>query len=395
MSKPVAFVANPVRAPRRLAVLTEGLDQYRNKTAVNLIRFRPQEVVCVIDTRHAGQDLQQLLGIGKGIPIVGSAAEAVKLGAAQLVIGVATPGGFLPAELRPIVYEAMRNRVGVISGLHESVAGDPNLASLAARHAVEIVNLRRLSDDAQHIGKGLARQGAAFRVLTVGTDANIGKTTTTLLMHEWHKKNGPGRSRFVATGPDGVLVKGRGMCIDRCITDFASGAMEDVVLRESKGRDMLFIEGQDSILSPCYSAVCAAVLHGSCPDAMVLCHIPTRRTHRHTDVPIPPLSQYIAAYEMLLSPMHPGKVVAISLNTMDLDPDSARKAIERACAETGLPVADPVREGDAGVARLVGAVVRVAIKSGHPLSKLVKKSPPVKAVAPKSTGKPVKRAAKR
>lgn len=359
---------------RRLAVLTEGLDAYRNKTAVNLIRFRPHEVVCVIDTRHAGQDLQELLGIGRGIPIVGSAAEAVKLGAKQLVIGVATPGGFLPAELRPIVYEAMRNRVGVISGLHESVGGDPNLASLAARHAVEVVNLRKITDDVNHIGTGRARQGKAFRVLTVGTDANIGKTTTTLMMHTWHKKHGPGRSRFVATGQDGVLVKGRGLCIDRCITDFASGAMEDVILRESKGRDMLFIEGQDSILSPCYGAVSIAVLHGSCPDAMVLCHVPSRRLHRHTDVPIPSLSQYIAAYEALLAPMHPGKVVAVSLNTMDLDADAAAKAVEKAAAETGLPVADPVREGDEGVSRLVAAVIKAAAKAGHPIAKSVKKA---------------------
>lgn len=368
MLKPAAVVDHPP-ATRRLAVLTEGLDAYRNKTAINLIRFRPHEVVCVIDTRHAGQNLQHLLGIGRGIPIVGSAAEAVQLGATQLVIGVATPGGFLPAELRPIVYEAMRNRVGVISGLHESVAGDPNLASLAARHAVEIVNLRKVSEGTQHIGTGRARQSKAFRVLTVGTDANIGKTTTTLMMHAWHKIHGPGRSRFVATGPDGVLVKGRGLCIDRCITDFASGAMEEVILCESKGRDMLFIEGQDSILSPCYGAVCIAVLHGSCPDAMVLCHIPSRRVHRHTDVPIPSLTQYIAAYEALLSPMHPGKVVAISLNTMDLDADSARRAVAQAAEETGLPVADPVRGGDEGVARLVKAVLGAAARAGHPMIK--------------------------
>lgn len=368
MSKPVAAaVAKPLR---RLAVLTEGLDAYRNKTAINLIRFRPQEVVCVIDTRHAGQDLQQLLGIGRGIPIVGSAAEAVKLGATQLVIGVVTPGGFLPAELRPIVYEAMRNRVGVISGLHESVGGDPNLASLAARHAVEVINLRKISDEAQHIGTGRARESKAYRVLTVGTDANIGKTTTTLMMHAWHKKHGPGRSRFVATGQDGVLVKGRGMCIDRCITDFASGAMEDVILRESKNRDMLFIEGQDSILSPCYGAVCIAVLQGSCPDAMVLCHVPSRRNHRHTNVPIPSLKQYIAAYEMLVAPLHPAKVVAISLNTMDLDADSAKRAAEQAKAETGLPVADPVREGDEGVGRLVQAVLAAAARAKHPISAL-------------------------
>jgi hypothetical protein len=65
---------------RKLAVLTEGTrDIYRNKTALGLLRFRPEDVVCVIDSANVGADLGQLLGISAKIPVVGSIADAAAL----------------------------------------------------------------------------------------------------------------------------------------------------------------------------------------------------------------------------------------------------------------------------------------------------------------------------
>jgi uncharacterized NAD-dependent epimerase/dehydratase family protein len=348
----------PSTAPRRLAVLVEGsMDPFRNKTAMGLLRFRSEEVVCVVDPSHQGGDLEQLIGCGRGIPIVGSAMEAVALGCTHLVIGVATPGGYLPKELKPIVYEAIRNRVGLISGLHEY---DPNLTSLVARHAVDYVNLRKVAPEEERVvGTGKARSTKAFRMLAVGTDANIGKTTTGLHI-ERHLRARRLRAAFVATGQDGILVTGRGVCIDRVIADFASGAVERLVLREAKSADLLIIEGQDSILSPPYSAVALSVLHGSCPDAMILCHAPTRTHHRHTDVPIPPLSRYRDLYQAMLAPLHPGRVVAVSLNTHGMSDRDAVRALAAAADDTGLPVADVVRQGDDGVAILCAALLKAA-----------------------------------
>ncbi len=368
-AEPEPIVVKGKEKGRRLAVLTEGLDHFRNKTAIALLRFCPNDVVCVIDTHHAGQDLDKMLGVGKGIPVVATAIEAVALGCKYLVIGVATPGGFLPKELRPLVYDAIRNRVGIISGLHESVGGDPNLASLSARHAVEVINLRAVPDDENFIGTGMARSTKAFRVLTVGTDCNIGKTTTTMRLEQCLRKL-KARTRVVPTGQDGILLHGRGLCIDRCIADFASGAVERLVLRESKDVDLLLIEGQDSILSPCYSAVAISLLHGSCPDAMVLCHMPSRANHRHTDVPIPSLERYRSLYEAMLAPLHPGKVVAISVNTVGLNQRDAEAAIARAEKDTGLPAADPVRQGEAGIKRLADTILAAAKAAGRPVGKL-------------------------
>ena len=185
---------------RNLAVLTEGSsDIYRNKTAMGLLRFRPEDVRCVIDSNHVGTDLQKLLGIDSRIPVVGSIADAAHLGIEWLVIGVNTPGGYLPDSIRHHVYEAIKQRVGVISGLHESLS-DPNMVSLSARYAVELVNLRATPDD-RIVSTGLARKTKAFRLLTVGTDANIGKTTVSLTLqrHLNLVKSYRTRAKFVST----------------------------------------------------------------------------------------------------------------------------------------------------------------------------------------------------
>lgn len=366
MSDVIVHLPKAKGGERRIAILTDqSLDAFKNKTAVALLRFRPHEVVCVIDPGHVGASLEEIFGCGAGIPVVGSVEEAMAMGADQVVIGVATPGGFLPQDMRPIVYDAIRHRLSIISGLHQSIDGDPNLASLAARHAVEITNLRKVPAHPDHIGTGKARKVKAFRLLTVGTDPNSGKTTTSLMLEQWFQAR-KAKLRFVATGQDGMLVKGRGVCVDRCITDFASGTVEALVTHEAKGRDLLVIEGPDAIMSPCYSPVAMAVLHGACPDAMILCDVPERKTHRHTDVAIAPLRDHIAAYELMVRHIHPAKVVAISLNTHRLDAAAAAARIQKIAAETGLPTADPIREGEAGVARLAEAVIAAAEAAGRP-----------------------------
>ncbi len=344
---------------RRLALLTQGgLDIYRNKTAMSMLRFRPDDVVCVIDAKHAGEDLQALTGVGAGIPIVGTVQEAVALGIDWLVIGIVAPGGYLPDELKIQVYDAIRQRIGIISGLHESISGDPNMVALAARYAVELVNLRKLPIEDFNIGKALARHTQAYRVLVVGTDANIGKTTTALELTRHLVARGI-KARFVATGQDGKLVTGHGICVDRVISNFASGAVERLVTNEARYGDILIIEGQDALLSPPYSGVALSLLHGSCPDAMILCHAPTRTLHRHTDVPVPPLPVYRRLYEEMLAPLHPGKVIAVALNTLGLDLKTAQAEVSAARKSTGLPCVDVVRElqGNRGCAELADAVL--------------------------------------
>ncbi len=365
---------------RNLAVLTEGSsDIYRNKTAMGLLRFRPEDVRCVIDSNHVGTDLQKLLGIDSRIPVVGSIADAAHLGIEWLVIGVNTPGGYLPDSIRHHVYEAIKQRVGVISGLHESLS-DPNMVSLSARYAVELVNLRATPDD-RIVSTGLARKTKAFRLLTVGTDANIGKTTVSLTLqrHLNLVKSYRTRAKFVSTSQDGILITGKGVAVDRMISDFAGGMVERLVLDADRDADVLVIEGQNSILSPCYSGTAMSLVHGSCPDGMILCHNPKRKLIRHTDAKVPPLATYIDLYERVLAHVHPSKVLAIALNTLELSADEAQAAIARITAETGLPTADVIREGEAGCQRIAQAVL-AAMKAQK--TQKASKRPAPKRVAP-------------
>lgn len=335
---------------RKLGVLIEDArDLYRNKTAMALLRFRPEDVLCVIDPTRTHDEDEILHKVAPQVPIIGDVSEAIALGIEWLVVGVVTPGGFMPDILRPQVYAAIRARIGIITGLHQSFQ-DPNLIALSARYAVEVVNLRKTPEFERVIATGKARGTRARRVMTVGTDANIGKTTAALSIERFINAERPRRQKaaFVSTSQDGRLVTGRGVAIDRVIADFAAGWTERLVLEADTGADLLIIEGQNSVLSPYSGGTALSLLHGACPDAMILCHNPTRTLLRHTDVPVPALSDYIKVYEALIAPLHRGKVVAISLNTVEMDERTALAAIKAAAKATGLPCADPVRQGVEG-----------------------------------------------
>lgn len=359
------------RPIRRFALLTEsGLEMYRNKTAMGLLRYCPQDVLCVIDPAFAGKNLEETIGMGGGIPVVASVEEAAEMRPDYLVIGIAPAGGYLPDDVREEIYKAIRLRIGIISGLHQGLRTDPNIASLSCRHAVELVDLRKVSQEDEHyLSTAKARETHAVRALTVGTDCNIGKMTTALQIEKWLRQR-KYRARFVATGQNGILIKGRGVTIDHVIADFAAGAVERLVLREAHNMDMVLIEGQGSLYSPPYSGVSMSLLHGSCPDAMILCHRAGRVFHRNgNDVPIPPIENFVQMHEDMLSPLHPGKVVAVSVNTFGMSEEDAMAELEDVRQRTGLPTADVVREGDAGCERIAQALLDHAAIIEKPLAK--------------------------
>jgi uncharacterized NAD-dependent epimerase/dehydratase family protein len=124
-----------------------------------------------------------------------------------------------------------------------------------------------------------------------------------------------------------------------------AGAAELLVLDAAPGHDWVVVEGQGSLIHPGYSGVTLGLMHGALPEAMILCHQPSRTAIRHGGIPIPPLPELVRRYEDALSPIRPGRVVAVALNTYDLDPAAARHALDDAQAATGLPATDPVRFG--------------------------------------------------
>jgi len=237
-------------------------------------------------------------------------------------------------------------------------------------YAVDLIDLRaEVDEEFSDIATAAARELPVFRVLSVGTDSNIGKMTTAIQLEMYCRWQAHIRARFVATGQHGILIKGRGTRLDRVLVDFTAGAAEALMRREAVDMDMLLIEGQGSLLQPAFSGVCLGLLHGCCPDAMILCHSVERTHHRHTDVPIPELLEYAHLYEHMLRPLHPhGKVVAISLKTFGMKESAAQALIAQTAEQTGLPTADTVREGNKGCARLNEALLQQAQACGKTIT---------------------------
>jgi uncharacterized NAD-dependent epimerase/dehydratase family protein len=235
------------------------------------------------------------------------------------------------------------------------------LAAAAQRLGRTILDARRPPRDLP-VATGLAKDVDALVVLTVGTDCNVGKMTAQLQLVDGLKARGI-RTRFAATGQTGIMIEGWGTAVDAVVADFIAGATEQLVLRAAQDAEVVLVEGQGSINHPGYSGVTLGLLHGSCPDVMIMCHQPTREylgDYRTASwVKIPPLSQYVDWYESIGGAVHPTRVIGVALNTFDLDEDAARRACDTAAEETGLPATDPVRF-DGGV--LVEAIVQASVE---------------------------------
>lgn len=332
-------------APRFLILADGDFGPMTSKTANSVIRYQPERTVGVLDRRHAGRTAQEILGFGGSIPIVGSMREGLALGPTAVLVGIAPQGGRLPGEWRTWLGEALDAGCDLWSGLHTFLADDPLLAAKARSSGRRILDLRKPPADLP-IASGAAKEVEPYVILTVGTDCNVGKMTAQLQLARELNAGGL-RTRFVPTGQTGIMIEGWGIAVDAVVSDFIAGAAERLVLQGAEDADVVLVEGQGSINHPGYSAVTLGLLHGSCPDALVLCHQSSREyigDYREAAwLRIPPLSEYIRWYESIGSAVHPTRVIGISLNTYDLTDDAARRACEEATRETGLPATDPVR----------------------------------------------------
>jgi uncharacterized NAD-dependent epimerase/dehydratase family protein len=340
---------------RRLLLLTEGrLGVFTSKTAAALLRYRPRDVVAVIDSAAAGQRLADTIPWAPPVPILPDVAAAGGLDPDALFIGVAPVGGALAEEMRRHIRAALHAGIDVVSGLHVFLSEDAELVELAAASGARILDLRRPPTE-RTVASARALSTRCRRVLTVGSDCNVGKMVAALELTAAARRRGLD-ARFLATGQTGIMIAGRGIAIDACVADFAAGAVEQSVL-EAADCDVCFVEGQGSIAHPGFSGVALALLHGACPQAMVLVH-QLGRTHYNAPPrsPLPSLEQLRVAYEQAAGWLYPGGVAAVALNSLGYAEEAARGAARQIEADLKLPVADPVR---GGCERLLDAVLAV------------------------------------
>jgi uncharacterized NAD-dependent epimerase/dehydratase family protein len=340
-------------------ILAEGsLGILESKTACCVLRYRPNDVVAVIDSRLAGKEAGEVLGIGMGIPIVASIEETAPLSPNELLIGIAPRGGVLPETWREIIRRAIAREMNIVSGLHTFIGDDPEFASLAADQGVTIWDIRKPPPSIP-VGLARARGVPATVVLTVGTDCDVGKFTVSWEIYRGARERGIDAG-FVATGQTGVYISGKGVVVDAVKADFIAGAVEEMILDVSSGKNLVIVEGQGSLLHPGYSGVTLGLIHGTMPDGFILCHLPSRREITDYGIPLPGLDRWIELYESSVADIKAAPVLGIALNCFDMGPEETRDLISRVEEETGLPTTDPVKYG---VERLMEPI-RKAVRRG-------------------------------
>src|SRR5215472_4367462 len=335
---------------RNIVVLAEGAFEWHyGKTATGVIRYGKDTVVAVIDSTRAGQDVSQALEapIGKGIPVVRDINEALKFQPDTLLIGIAPMGGALPTSWRWQLLTAIEAQLNIISGLHFFIAEDEELRSAAKRHGVTIWDVRRPPEQ-NRVAQFIPHRPGSYTILIVGSDCATGKMSTALELDQEAARRGL-NSAFVATGQTGIMISGNGLPVDRIISDFVAGMVEEMVLDFTNKHDWVFVEGQGALNHPGYSPVTLGLIHGSMPDAIIFCHkAGATAIEGYNYCPLPSLKRMIAINEDTVSwvrPERPSKVVGLSILTFGMSEQEARDVLQQAEDETSLTPTDVIRFG--------------------------------------------------
>jgi len=337
---------------RRMIVLTEGYTNARAaKTAVCAMRYRPEEVLAIFDRQLAGQSAVEVLGVGKGVPIVGS-LDAVE-GANTLLLGTAPVGGRLPDSWRPIVLAAIARGMDVISGLHDFLNADAQFAEAARRRGVRLVDLR--ANDEHDVATREGIRPDCLRILTMANASSCGKMVASVEVVAGLKRRGVD-AKFVATGQTGILIEGDGCPVDRVVSDFINGAAENLV-RANQHHDVMVIEGQGALSDFRYSAVTMGLLHGSQPHGVILVNQMGRDfldgRRRFPVVPIERLRPFI---EMAANMVHPCKSIGVAVNGGGFSDAQVAAECQRLEELLELPACDVIRHGPE---KLVDAVLKL------------------------------------
>ena len=319
--------------PPYLLYLGNAPDELSIKTARGLAVWRPK--LCI--GQYRGPECQATLGL-RDMGFV----EAHDAGANTMVVGTANAGGVMGPDIVRDVVAALDAGLDVASGLHEKLTSHAAIVAAAERSDRKLYDARSFPHD---IPVGNGRRRAGRRLLTVGTDCSVGKMYTTLALEREMRQRGL-RADFRATGQTGILIAGGGVPIDALVADFISGGAEWVApARDDDGWDL--IEGQGSLFHPSFAGVSLGLLHGSQPDALVLCHEPGRPHMRGLPhYALPDLKTCLEANLQAARLTQPDVVaVGVAFNTSKLSPGAAADACKAAEDLLGLPCQDPVTMG--------------------------------------------------
>ncbi len=330
---------------KRLVHLAPNAFSLRSaKMTVGVLRYGYHEPVAVIDPEQAGKTAEEVVGCGGDTPVVATLEETLKFGPEAVLVGIAPAGGRLPADMKETLLRAIEHGLDVYAGLHDFLEDDPDISAAAAQRGVRLWDIRK-PPGGLPVGGARCRNAKSYIALMVGSDCAIGKMTAALEIDRAAHRKGI-KTEFIATGQCGIAIAGWGSPVDAIPGDFMAGCVERDVLSADGDAEIILVEGQGALLHPGYSAVTLGLLHGACPDGLILNHMVTRKTvTSNPDIRIPALAEVVRLYQELAAPMKPTALVGTALNTFGLSESEARRAVSEAEDSLGVPATDPVRYG--------------------------------------------------
>ncbi|WP_336098846.1 N-acetyltransferase DgcN [Roseovarius sp. CH_XMU1461] len=316
-----------------LLFLGDAPDMLAAKVAIGIRDWRPEHAIGQIRLPGCGADLK-LTDM--------TLAEAKEAGAKTLVIGVANRGGVISAAWKEVLIQALEMGYDIASGLHNLLRDEGDLVAAAQTHGCTLHDVR-VPTVGYPIANGKKRTGK--RCLAVGTDCSVGKMYTAMAMEAAMQERGM-KATFRATGQTGILITGHGVPLDAVIADFMAGSIEYLTPDNDEDHWDL-IEGQGSLFHVSYSGVTLALIHGGQPDALILCHEPTREHMRGLPEYTQPSLQQLRDTALPLAQVsNPAcQVVGVSVNTQHMSEADAKAYLVEVEKEMGLPATDPYRFG--------------------------------------------------
>jgi uncharacterized NAD-dependent epimerase/dehydratase family protein len=328
--------------PPYLLFLGDAADPLAAKVAQGICDWRPDSAIGQLRMQGCNADL--------GLQDM-NIEQAVSAGAKTLVVGVANRGGVISDDWIVILRDALARGMDIAAGLHNRLADVPGLKAEADRLGRQLFDVRHPTQRFE-VAAGTKRKGK--RLLPVGTDCSCGKMYTALAIEKELRARGVDAD-FRATGQTGILITGRGVAVDAVVADFISGAVE-WLSPDNDDDHWDVVEGQGSLFHVSFAGVTTGLIHGAQPDALVLCHEPTR-THLRglPGFPVPDLRECMDAALRVARLTNPqAKFVGVAVDTSRLSEKEAGDYLQRTEKELGLVTVDPVRNG---VARIVDQMI--------------------------------------
>tara|TARA_B100001778_G_scaffold307246_1_gene287199 strand:- start:716 stop:1753 length:1038 start_codon:yes stop_codon:yes gene_type:complete len=340
---------------KRFVVLCHDAFNYiKNKTGNMLIRYRPDEVVAVIDREKVGSNCEEEIGVGGDTPVLANFNASLHLKPNTLVIGNATQGGFITEEYRQEIVNAINAGCDVISGMHQFLNDDDDLRSRAEERGVQLIDLR-MPPDPPHFPTGSWQNRKIPVLLIVGTDCDTGKMTTAWELSK--RLKGRGRKvEFIGTGQTGILLSGSGVPIDAVKADFMAGEIEYLIDNAPNDTELIIVEGQGALTNQFYAGVTLGLMHGAMPDYMLMTHDPTRDLDV-TDFPMTTMKHVMDLHIDLMKSFKQSKFIGINLLTFAFDDQKALKIIEDSQKEFAMETTDLIRFGDKGLLDAIEGVL--------------------------------------